>query len=99
MTTADGMYPVFSGRRPNLFIISDHDRVVTEIAEVLPPSHEVFLSALYSSYLKTHPHIVVTGFAGPNMHGLRPSNCPSVLLTKLDLFESEIDFNLRTFLV
>jgi len=34
MTTADGMHPAFSGRHPNVFLISDLYPVDTEIAEV-----------------------------------------------------------------
>jgi len=34
MTTANGMHPAFSGRHPELVIISDIYCVVTEVAEV-----------------------------------------------------------------
>ena len=34
MTTAYGMHPAFSGRRPKLLLISDLYRRLTEIAEV-----------------------------------------------------------------
>ena len=34
MTTADGIHPVFSGRHPKLFLISDLSRVDTDIVEV-----------------------------------------------------------------
>jgi len=34
MTTANGMHPKFSGRHKQIFIISDINRVLMEIAEV-----------------------------------------------------------------
>jgi len=44
MTTADGMYPAFSGRHRKLFIISDLYRSLTT-------SHGYYRSALYPCYI------------------------------------------------
>ena len=44
--TADGMHPVFSGRHPKRFIISDLYRVVTEIAEVHADIARSFLKCI-----------------------------------------------------
>jgi len=55
MTTAYGMHPTFSGRRPNIYITSDLYQVTTEIVEVHTDIARNFLSPLDPCYLEVRP--------------------------------------------
>ena len=58
MTTADGMQPVFSGRHPKLFLISDFYRVDTEVAEVNADIARSLLMPIIPLYLNKKVYVM-----------------------------------------